>query len=192
MILVRTVEPAAEPVSTAEAKDHVRVDISDDDALIGALIATAREYVEEASRRALVTQTWRFSLEAWPETDTIELPRAPLQSVTTFSYTDEDGNSTTLVEGTDYEVDAESEPGKVVLAANQSWPWVDLHPKTPIQITYVAGYGDASDVPQRWKQAVLLLVGHWYENRELAVVSGAVPKEIPFAVESLINLDRVW
>ena len=59
----------------------------------------------------------------------------------------------------------------------------------PIEITYVCGYGYGDSVPQRWKQAVLLLAGHWFENRE-ATVAGTTVRTIPFAVESLINLDR--
>lgn len=189
---IRTSDPAVEPVTVAEAKNHLRVDISDDDALIGALITAAREMIEERSRRALITQTWRRNLDAWPAIS-LNLPRPPLQSVTSITYTDGDGNTST-VDSSIYSVDTDSQPGRVALAYDQQWPTVaTLATLNPIKITYVAGYGDAaSDVPQRWKQAILLTVGHWYENREATVTGGGIPKELPLAVESLINLDRAW
>lgn len=186
---VRSVAPATEPVTTSEAKAHVRVDISDDDALIGTLITSAREYVEETARRSLVTQTWKLYLDRWPGVDYITLPRPPLQSVTSVKYTDKDGVQTTWA-NSNYLVDSDSEPGRIVLAYDVSWPdTVELRPMNPIEVVFVAGYGAAAAAPQRWKQAILLLAGHWYENRE-ATVDGAIQRPIPFAVESLINLDR--
>ena len=184
----RTVAPAAEPVSVIEAKEHLRVDIGDDDTLIEALITAAREYVEQGSRRALVTQTWRLNLDQFPAGPEIELPRPPLQSVTSVTYRDSDGTTNTLSSSI-YEVDTDSTPGRIRLAYGEDWPSDTLAETNPVRITFVAGYGDADDVPRRWKQAILLLVGHWYENRE-ATISGTIPRSIPFAVESLINLDR--
>lgn len=190
MILKRTVEPASEPVSLTEAKLHLRVEVSDDDALIAALITAAREYVEESARRALVTQTWRLSLSGWPGGNSIELSRPPLQSVTSIIYKDSAGASTTWA-AANYLVDTDSEPGRVVLAYGASWPSVTLYPSNPIQITYVAGYGAASAVPQRLRQAVLLLVGHWYENRE-STISGTIARDIPLGLDSLIWLNRAY
>lgn len=186
--MVRTVAPVTEPVHLDEVRDHLRVDITDDDTLIEALITAAREYVEQASRRALVTQTWRYNLDQFPAADEIELPRPPLKSVTSITYRDSDGTTHTLASSV-YEVDTDSQPGRVRLAYGEDWPSDTLAETNPVRITFVAGYGDADDVPKRWKQAILLLVGHWYENRE-AVMVGSIPREIPFAVESLINLDR--
>lgn len=191
MILTRTVAPAVEPLSTAEAKNHLRVDTADDDILIDALIKAARERVEDLSHRALITQTWRYSLDAWPEGDVILLPRPPLVSVSQIQYLDTAGSPTTWA-SSNYIVDTDSEPGRVVLAYGISWPTETLYPSAPIQITYDAGYGAAgSNVPQHLRQAILLLVGHWYENRE-ATVGGAIIREVPLAVESLILQDRAY
>jgi uncharacterized phiE125 gp8 family phage protein len=183
--------PASEPVTLAEAKAHLRVDISDDDTLIDGLIASARRYFEEAARRALITQTWRLSLDGWPSGDEIELPRPPLQSVTSVIYKDQDGNATTWA-AANYIVDTDSEPGRIVLAYGQSWPTGVLYPANPIQITYKAGYGDAgSSVPTQMKQAILLLIGHYYENRE-DTIAGTTIKAIPLGVHSLIWLNRAY
>lgn len=191
MILKRTVAPAIEPVTLAETKAHLRVDTSDDDALITALITAAREYVEGASRRALITQTWRYSLDSWPEGDEIELPKPPLQSVSSVKYYADDGTEYTLSTFA-YIVDTDSEPGRIALAYGESWPSLTLYPAGAIRITYVAGYGDAaSAVPQHLRQAILMLVAHWYENRETTTI-GAVAREVPLAVESLIYLHRAY
>ena len=185
--LVLVTAPASEPVVLSEMKSHLRVDLADDDALITGLISAAREYVEGAARRALVTQTWRLSLPGWPEDDEIGLPRPPLQSVSSLVYVDVDGAQTTWP-SSNYIVDIDSQPGRLVLAPNISWPSVTLYPVNPVQITFVAGYGSGL-VPTHYLQAIRLLVGHWYENRE-ATDAGQPVREIPLAVESLLWLDR--
>lgn len=183
--------PAKEVLTTAEAKGHLRVDVSDDDAYIDGLVSATRIYFEDVVNRALITQTWRLNLEAWPDDDEILIPRAPLQSVTSVVYKDQDGNATTWA-SSNYIVDSDSEPGRVVLAYGGMWPSVTLYPVNPIMITFVAGYGDdASDVPAQMKQCLKLLIGHWYENRE-PVVIGHQPNNIPFTIESLIWLNRVF
>ena len=119
----------------------------------------------------------------------IYLPRPPLQSVTSIVYTDSEGAHYT-VDADSYIADTASELGSIVLSYGASWPSVTLRPTAGVEITYVAGYGDAASVPQRAKQAILLLVGHWYEQRE-AVLAGSISKEIEFAVHSLLWHDRV-
>lgn len=183
--------PSTEPLTTALAKNHLRVDIDDDDTLIGNLITAARKYFEETSRRSLITQTWRLNLDEWPEGDEILLPRPPLQSVTSVVYKDSAGDSTTWSSDA-YIVDTDSEPGRIVLAYGESWPSVTLLPANPIVITYVAGYGDnASDVPEQMIQAIRLLIGHFYENRE-GTVGGTIIRDVPMTVDSLIWLNRAY
>lgn len=188
----RTVGPTEEPVSLAEVKNHLRVDVSDDDTLIGGLIQAAREYIEETTHRALVTQTWTLSLENWPRGDRIVLPRPPAISVTSVVYIDSDGDSNTFA-AANYNVDTVCEPGELVLAYGCSWPSGTLRPMSPITVIYQAGYGAAALVPQHLKQAILLLAAHWYENRETSVTgAGVLSSEVPFTVESLIWLNRVF
>ena len=182
-------EPETEPVLVNDLKSHLRIDdLADEDPDLGGYISAAREHVEGAARRALVTQTLKLSLDGWPEDDEIVLPRPPLQSVTTLEYLDEGGSPTTWP-SSNYIVDTDSQPGRIVLAANVDWPSVTLYPVNPVQITYVAGYGTAGSVPKKYVQAIKLLAGHWHENREATLV-GQIAREIPFAVESLLWLDR--
>ncbi|MFN8493838.1 MAG: head-tail connector protein [Caldilineaceae bacterium] len=217
MILKLVTPPAGEPVSLDEAKRHLRIDIDDDDLLIGGLITAAREVCELQSRRALLTQAYDLVLEAWPGDDRlyqrtqmhpyqlrtslqlwprpvlpIKLPRPPLQTVSSVTYTDYAGITNSLAT-TDYIVDADSEPGRVLPAYNKMWPSAVLQPGPAIRVRFTCGYGAASAVPQIYKQALLLLVGHFYENREEVVVSGNVNMvQLPMAVESLLALDRGW
>jgi len=191
MITKLVTAPAVEPVTLTEAKAHLRVDVTDDDTLISSLITSARQYIERAIRRALITQTWRASIDEFPATGEIILPKPPLQSVTSIQYTDIN-DSTSTVSSSTYTVDTDSEPGRIVLKYGQTWPSSSLAVTNPIQITFVAGYGLAAGVPAHFKQAILLLVGHWYENREAITSTGGIPKELPYAVKSLIDIDRIF
>jgi uncharacterized phiE125 gp8 family phage protein len=178
--------PAAEPVTLAEAKTHLRVDHDAEDEEIESLITDARQDLEQGTWRALMTQTWELSLPGWPEDGRIELPYPPLQSVTWVKYTDDEGVTTT-VDSSLYVVDTYAEPGVVMPKAGESWPSFSPAAANPIVVRYVAGYGDAEDVPSLLKRAMKLLIGHWYENREATVVAaGTVATELPLAVDSIV------
>ncbi len=183
--------PTLEPITLAEAKLHLRVDGNDEDTLITSLITSARRYVERISGWTLLSTTWRLVLDDWPDEPYIVLPRPPLQSVSSVVYVDTDGNSSTLPTS-DYVVETDRTPGRIHLAYGRSWPSTALRPASPISITYIAGHSNAADVPQEYKQAMLLLIGHWFANREAVAVTGAVPKQMELAVESLLMMDRVY
>lgn len=182
--------PTSEPVTLIEAKAHLRVDIDTDDDLITALIQAAREEFENQADRTLFVTTWRLYLEHWPRYDYIDLPRAkPLVSVTSLTYTDENDVVNTF-DSSNYVVDVNRWPGRLRLRENANWPTPELAESSPITITYTAGYASVDNIPQRYKQAILLLVGHWYENRENVMTSGAVPKSLPLAWESIVAAAR--
>ncbi len=181
--------PAAEPVTLTEAKSQCRVDGTTEDTFITALIVAAREAAEGVLQRALINQTWELVLDAWPAGDRIELPRPPLSSVTSIKYTDIDAVEHTM-SSSDYLVDTDSEPGKIVLKWSASWPSVTLREAAAIRVRFVAGYGSAAAaVPAKVKQAIQLLVGHYYENRE-GITSGAIPQQLPLGVMWLLWQDR--
>lgn len=189
MALICVTQPVVEPVTLSEAKVHCRVDITDDDTYIAALITVARQYIETIARPrlALLEQTWRYVADYWPASDTLELRPYPLRSVTSVSYTDVDGVTST-VPSTDYLVDTTSEPGRIRLKTAASWPSDTLAELNGLKIEFVAGFGATpASVPTTLRQALLLLVGHWYENREPIMQSGAMPKEIPLAFQALMQ-----
>lgn len=179
---VRTVDPAVEPVSLTEVKQHSRVDLSDMDVELQRLIVGARQHVEETTGRSLITQTWEYTLDRLPEL--IKLPRGPVQSVTSIEYVDLNGVTQT-VDSSIYRVDTKSRRARITEAHNQSWPSVrDV--TGAVTITYVAGYGStAESVPQPIRHAIMMLVAHWVENKE-AVLLGVTQAPMILSVESLL------
>ena len=189
MGLTQTSGPAVEPLSLTDAKLHCRIDGSVENTMVTAWIQAAREYVENFTRRQLITATWAYTLDAFPAT--ILVPRPPLQSVTSLAYVDSNGDTQTLTENTDFVKNTGRVIGQVYPAYGESWPATRWYPQA-VTLTYVAGYGDAaSDVPQAIVAAIKLLVAHWYENRE-AVVVGTITAQVPIAVESLLWPYRVF
>jgi uncharacterized phiE125 gp8 family phage protein len=174
--------PTEEPVTTAEAKLHLRVSHSDEDTHIARLVAAARRRCETETRRALVTQTWDLTLQDWPCDDRIILPLPPAQSITSITYVDSDGVTQTIASSV-YKLSAGT-PGIISLKDDQSWPSGLRDEADPITVRFVAGYGAASTVPESLKAGILMLVGTLYENREY-VTLGTVAARIPEVVEAL-------
>jgi uncharacterized phiE125 gp8 family phage protein len=132
-----TSAPAAEPLTRAQAKLHLKVDVTDDDDLIDALIQAAREWTENYCRRSLVRRTLKLYLDCWPEE--IRLPRGPVSSVSSVTYTDANGNATTL-SASQYQVDLNATPPRIVRAPNVAWPVLQPGVIAGVQVTYLAGY----------------------------------------------------
>lgn len=179
--------PATEPVTVSELKTHLRIDSTTEDTYLGTLIQTAREDCEQFQNRAYITQTWELTLDGWAKFP-IKLPRPELISITSVKYYDTADTETTY--STDnYFVDTSSEVGRIGLNYNITLPSTTLRPQNAVIIQYIAGFGAAADVPQRIKHAILMLCGHYYENRE--TVSPVDLKQIPMGVVSLLNKDRI-
>lgn len=180
--------PGAEPVTQAEAKLHLREDLTGQDDWIDDAIIAAREQVEKLTWRALITQTWDFYFDDFPVGgEPFEVPLPPLQSVTKVDYVDVDGNTQTLSSSL-YQVHEFAEPAVIRAAYNETWPEVRDETLKAVLVRAVVGYGAAADVPLRYKQAVLLLIGHWYANRE-SVVIGTITNEVEQTLMSLVNTD---
>ena len=117
-----------------------------------------------------------------------ELPRPPASAVATIKYLDVNGDQQTL-DSSVYTTDFLSEPARIVLASNQSWPTTD-DTINAVEVNYTAGYGSAtSDVPGPLKHAIKFLGAHWYENREPVVVGMSVV-DVELTVESLLWMYR--
>jgi uncharacterized phiE125 gp8 family phage protein len=208
--------PAAEPVTLAQAKVHLKLDFDDEDDYVGALIIAAREYAEKVTRRAFFNQTWIRTLDffpiynavdrthlpsdlaSWPyptwywDKLTIDLPHPRLVSVTSITYVDSNGEDQTLPTES-YSVDAGSTPGRITPAPGIIWPFTSMNRPGSVKITYVAGsYGDGTETntcPQTIVQAMLLLIGHWYSNRE--AVSALTMKTVPTAADALLSIHKL-
>lgn len=178
---VRTAAPATEPVSLEEARSHLRVDFDDDDALITALIEAATAHLDGWTGilgRAIITQTWRqdfpnFGCE-------LRLPLHPVASITSVTYYDGDNVQRTLANSY-YELLKDGGGAYVALKPDQSWPGTKSR-AAAVSVTFVAGEATA---PGAIKAAILLMIGHLYENRE-AVNIGNIVNALPLAVDALL------
>lgn len=165
MVIGQTLQtaPAAEPVTLTEAKAYAQIEHTDDDTLITSLIVAARELLEQATWRQLVTATWDLTLEDWPTgSSQLDLPFGQVQSITSVTYTDSDGASQTLASSV-YALDNTREPAGFFLDYGQEWPAV-RDERNAITIRIVAGYGAAAAVPDLLKTALKMTVKHWYES----------------------------
>lgn len=233
-------EPSKEPVSLLEVKEHLKVEVADDDGLIIGLIRAARIYCETFQSKSYITRTVELWLDKWPDDDELELPGPPLlETVVTggsfsigtryrilsvgntnfvaigaasntvgvvFTATGAGSgsgtatasvivdyyditNTLTTLPGSYYYVDTVSKPGRLGLTYGYQWPATQLRDINGICVTFLAGYGlTVASIPQNVKQAILMLVAHWYKNREAAGVKD--DPEIPFSVSALLWQER--
>lgn len=183
-LLNRTAAPASQPVTLDEAKAQLNVLHADDDAYITALISAATAAVEEMSGRALITQTWELSLR-YPRTR-VYLPVTPVQSIDIITYYDRDEVQQT---GTVSDFHLFSDIYRAWVEPKDKKDWPDVFGRADaLTISFVAGYGAASDVPVELKQAILMLLTHWYEERRAA--SDSTMEEVPYSVGALVGLYR--
>jgi len=182
--------PAAEPVSMAEARDHLRVDIDVDDLLIYSMISAAREYAEIYCNRSFAKHTYRADLSGFQ--NNMQLPGKPIQSVTHIKYYSSDSPSVlTTLSSSSYQLHR----GVVSLTYGSAWPAVYPRPDA-VQITYQCGYSDlaspedtVANTPNAVRQAILLMVGDLYENRE-GQISGQVQENK--TVKMLLAAYRIY
>ena len=173
-------------ITTAQAKEHLRITHSDEDTYIEAITLAASEWCEEFQRRVYVQREIVDYLDEFP---TIIRPsKSPLVSVTTLKYYDTDGNLQTL-DAANYRVDITTEPGRITEAYNCAW--TEIRDMTnAIVLTYQAGYAARANIPEEIKHAVKLMVGHLYENREAATPLNI--DELPVGLKTLLYMKRIW
>lgn len=197
--------PTVEPLLLSEVKNHLRLshDTHAEDAQLWISMRVAREYLEGKYGIVgvvLATQTWDLLLDCFPSGDQITVPLYPIQEVTFLRYTDS-GNVVTTWAATNYTVDLDSEPGRIVLTYQNSWPSFTAAPMNPIRLRFVAGYDPAGNLipaspagttrrkrlPETLKMALLLLVGHFFENREETTnETAAVSRRLALGVDALV------
>ena len=219
MAVVVSVGPTVEPILLAETKEHLKVENNVDNVLITNLIIAAREHAEMITRRSFTTQTLKLFMDEFlpfggirsvihhnheedvtfnnhpdnnwfqhERSDVIFLPRPPLVSVASVQFIDEDGVTQTFA-ASKTDVDTNSQPGRIVPAFGETWPDT-RNVQNAVTITYDSGFGAASAVPQTIKQALFMMIGGWFENREEVVLTGT-PKNIPRAVDALLMGNRI-
>jgi uncharacterized phiE125 gp8 family phage protein len=185
--LVRVTAPAVSPISLAEAKAQMRVEGSDDDAIIQRLIDAAVAFVDVQGvlGRAMITQTWGQWLS--PNPSTVSLMLGPVQSVSAIKYYDLDG---TLQTATLADFNVFGTPNRITITpkTGKAWPITQTRDDA-IKIEYVIGYGDsAASVPQTVRHGLMMLVAHWYENRE--TTQEKQMQDLPYGFMEMIGIER--
>lgn len=200
------VDAVEEPISLETARNHLNLDAYDSpashphDPLILSLITSARETAEKFTGRTLVTKTLELQLDCFPSgfmwstgwMTAIKLPGAPVQQVALLRYKDGSGAEVAL---TDYQLDAQQDPPRLLPAPNTCWPETERGRVNAVRIRYVAGYTlplespSYETLPKPIVQALLLMVGHWYANREDS--SMVELKPIPMGSERLLRPYRI-
>ena len=189
----RVTAPSALAVSLEDAKAFLRYESTEEDALVTNLIEAVTVQAESFTRRKFIQQTWRLAMDDFPRYPSgkydwigqISLPFPPAISVSHVKYYDSAGTLQTLTPNTDYLVLAEDMPARIVPAPNQVWPDVMVDRADAVQIDFVCGYGAAaSNVPAGIRQAMLIMLAHYFENRQ--AVAPVQMHELPLACEHLL------
>lgn len=155
-----------EPVSLREIKYHLHQVPEEDHWLVQSFITAARQVCERLipGGKTFATTTWDWKIAGFPDGNLIRLPRPPLQSITSITYYNSSGASTTF-SSTAYAVHVGTDmPGEIALLPNQAWPATDSR-ELPVTIRFKNGYGTAEQVPEQVKHAMRLLVADFCENR---------------------------
>lgn len=186
----RKTPPNFEPISLSEAKQHLRImdGVHEDDAYIMALISSARMYFENRVGQTTTLTQWQAKAKGWWTCSCVgaELPYPPLTTPTNgdppvvITWKDGDGN-VHVVDESDLVVDEEAYPGTVRYSGASEPPC-----ESNATVTWWAGVNSPAEIPQMWKTAMLLLIGHWYENRQAVVTdSGAI--DVPMSFDMVIG-----
>lgn len=169
MWLIRKIPPSEIPLGTEEVAQFLRLDESDETELatVRNLVAAATSIAENYTQRSFMTQTWQLGINTLPAR--LRLPRPPVQKIETIQA----GEFT--IDSSAYKLYDES----MLICSFEMSNYAD-----DIVITYVAGYESAEEVPSDIRQAILMLTGYLYENREGAA-------ELPEAVKQLLDPYKV-
>ncbi|MCR9128836.1 MAG: hypothetical protein NXI12_04885 [Alphaproteobacteria bacterium] len=193
MPLSLTAPPAAEPVSLSDAKAWLRAGHAEEDSLIGELLASARARVESETGLALITQSWRWTLDAWPSRrlsacgQAVSLPVRPLISVQAVRTYDAEGAST-AIDPAEYRAEP-GEPGRLIAVLPFNLPQPE-RAAGGIEVDFTAGFGGTGDdVPAPLREAILRLVADAYSNVERAESARRGEGGLPDAVDALL---RPW
>ncbi len=180
--LVSTV-PSPAPLELAVVKTHCRVLHGGDDVYLAQLSLAALEAAEAATHRQLLTATWDLQVDRFPDDrQPLRLPLGAWQATTSVSYVDTAGDTQTL-DAAKYTT-VGTEPALIWPAYGQVWPATRVQAGA-VTVRFTCGYGDSHEqIPTLLRQGMLLLVGHWYVNRE-AIITGAIATEMPIGVAAI-------
>jgi uncharacterized phiE125 gp8 family phage protein len=164
------VAPAASeidpPLTVEEVVLHLRLapDAKDgpEKPLLEGMIAAAGRHLENYAGVTLMRTGWRMTMRHFPPVwnQPLDLPMPPFVKLVAIS-----------VAGQEHEIDAYAVELDDMMPARlypKSGYWTYAWSPTPatIAIHWLAGYAKRDEIPATWRQAMLMAIGHWYENRE--------------------------
>lgn len=177
--------PKSDPVSESEAKAHCRIDETASNPVLPVLIKAATSLCEGYARRSFIARTYQAFFDCWPKCSHIDVPKAPLMSVTHIKTYDNSDASVTM-SAADYFVDTASQRGRIVLRSQSSWPTYS-RTANGIEVQFVSGYAtEPKDIPAEIKLAILMTVAHLYEHR------GDANMDLPESAMVLLGPHRDW
>jgi uncharacterized phiE125 gp8 family phage protein len=176
--------PAQEPVTLVEAKEFLRVDGVEEDGFITSLIVAARLHVESITSRAMIAQSWRVICDNFPSNKIVNLPVAPLLSLTQVRVYDFDGNEILLALA-QFQPETKVSPARIFLPKTIAGLPL-MRERAAVEIDYVAGFGASSDdVPNDLKQAIFVLIAYWFEHRDAVIIAGS-GSVVPVGFDGLV------
>lgn len=152
-------------VTLEEARAHLLKTSTDtaDDAYIQHLIEAAQKEVEDRCDISLAPVTWEMYLDDFP--GVIKIWLYPIATIDSVKYIDGDGTTQTITD-TNYVTDLASKPARIAVASGYSWPSDVRDSIASVIVRFTTGWVAPDTVPSDIKQAILLLIGDWYDNRE--------------------------
>ena len=173
--------------TTAEAKSYLKVDTADDDTIIDNLVKAATQSCQIYTNCYFIDTVLTQYADDWNGTK--QLYKSPVSSITHIKYYDTDDSLQTWA-SSNYILDDSSKPARIALALNASYPNTASRINA-IEVKYTVGFGAAStDVPDGIKQAVLLTLANWYENRQ-SVITGRTATELPLSSQYLLDQYKI-
>jgi uncharacterized phiE125 gp8 family phage protein len=174
--------PSTEPLTYSEVKAYLRLNGDSEEAFVTSLIVVARQYVESQIWRPLISQVQSMNFDKSELTTQVyNINKAPVISINSVTYYDLN-NALQTLNASDWESDIYSNPARFRI---KTLPQI-YDRMNALQVNFTCGYSNAASVPLPIKQAMLMLIGHYYENRQI-VMTGTQVNEVPFAAETLLN-----
>ncbi len=173
--------------TTAEAKDFLKIDTNADDTLIDNLIKAATESCQIYTNQYFLNTVVEQYSDKWSEVYT--LYKSPVAAINHIKYYDSNDTEQTWAD-TNYILDDVSKPARIGLAVDATLPSLSDRINA-VHVKYTVGYGtESTDVPDGIKQAVLLTLGNWYENRQ-TVITGRTATELPLSSQYLLDQYKI-
>lgn len=181
-------------LTLTRAKLHLKLAITEEDAaaytdedvIIQGLIDAAYQYAEHYTQAVLATRSKTLVLDAFPAgAGKIELPWTPVAAIDALDYITPEGIEQSL-EAEALRLDTRGIYPTLAPQWGSQWPRTTGEPEC---ITITATAGD-EETPPDVQVALLLLIGHWYENRE-SVVIGTISSAVPMGVDMLLAPYRI-